>query len=177
MTHPRSARVPIARLARAGLAAILLAAAACSDDGDGSPGGGSSESSPAAIESVRERLGDRMFEFGRAHGNSDRNAHVTGINQLQLCKCGLFAWKETTSFSSNVGSFVSEDLHTGTWTLSSGGGRMVVDLKVEQSNAKNPPASKQFAVAVAGDTVQFDGVSSSDGSVASDCEEAAQQRK
>jgi hypothetical protein len=167
----------VAKLPTVLLAACLLSASACDGGDSAGEGGSGGAASAASLDSMRERLGDRMFEFGSAHGNSARDAHVTGINQLQLCKCGLAAWKETTSFSSNVGSFTSEDLHTGTWKLSSAGGQVIVDLKVEQSNAKNPPDSKQFAVAVVGDTVHFDGASAREGSVAEDCEVAAQQRR
>lgn len=173
---PRRKAIALVRVvvASTALGLALTAIPGCSDDGDASSPSASGSSSSAALDSIRQRLNDRIFEFGRSSGNSDRNAHLTGIHQLQLCKVGRFGWKETTSFSSSVGSMTSESLHQGTWTLQSVDGQVVVDLKVESSTAKNPPDSQRFFVTVGDDGVRFDGASTTqEGDATADCEAAA----
>jgi hypothetical protein len=156
------------------VAAWFMCACCLTSCGDG---GGDGAATAADLETLRARLSDRLFEFGRASGNSDRNAFLTGIHQLQLCRAGIFAWKETTSFSSSVGGMTSEDMHTGTWTLRTDGGAVIVDLAIEHSSAKSPPANPWFRVTVEGGVVSFDGATASDGDVAADCAEGARERR
>lgn len=152
--------------------AALLAGCGDSDSEGGTAGG----AVPAAqLDSIRERLGDRMFEFGRAQHNSDRNAHSTGLHRLGLCKSGLFSWDERIMFSSSVGSFDTNDHHEGTWTLGSAAGQAVVDLKVERSTGKNPPAARRFVVTIAGDAIRFDGVAATESDLADACARAASE--
>jgi len=155
------------------LLVLLVFAIGCSDSS-----GGGGAASQASLDLIRERLKDRLFEFGRSSGNSDRNAFVTGYNQLQLCGVGLFALKETRSFSSSVGSMTSESMSYGTWTLRTIGAGAVVDLVIERSTEKNPPAAKQFRVEIVGEGVRFDGnATTSEGDVSADCAEAAAQQE
>jgi hypothetical protein len=161
-----------ARIVAACAVFLAVCASGCSDEDGGSSGGG------ADLEAVRARLKDRLFEFGISSGNRDSNAFVTGVNQLQLCGIGLFALKEKTSFSSNVGSMQSEAMHYGTWKLVSAGGAAVVELTIERSSENNPPGSKQFRVEIAGDVVRFDGnATMGEADMTADCEVAAQERR
>lgn len=172
MAHGGSVMLAAMRLRLTATIVVLttLAASSCSDGGGSSAGGG------ADLDAMRARLKDRLFEFGRSSGNSDRNAFLTGVNQLQLCGAGLFALKEMTSFSSNVGSSSSEAMHYGTWTLSRAGGAAIVELKIERSSENDPPSSKQFHVEIVGDGVRFDGnETTSEGDVSADCALAARE--
>jgi hypothetical protein len=160
------------------LGGLVVAASlgGCSDASDES-GSAAAGVSQATLDSVRQRLGDRLFEFGHSSGNSDRNAYVTGVDQLQLCRAGIFGLKETTSFSSSVGSMTSETMHYGTWTLRGEGGVIIVDLKIDRSTDKDPPASKQYAVQIVDDAVRIDGKAvMSEHDMTSDCASAQENR-
>jgi hypothetical protein len=162
------------------LGVLLMAGiVSCSRRQDG-PGSSESTVRPgtaaSALDPVRQRLGDRIFQFGSSRGNSDRNAFMTGINQLQLCAFGRFGLKEIVSFSSSMGDTTTEHVHDGTWSLSSDRGQVVLDLKVERSTADEPPRGMQFVVTVSGERVSFDGHAAEESDVTADCEVARRGR-
>ncbi|MFO0837306.1 MAG: hypothetical protein U1D55_02175 [Phycisphaerae bacterium] len=109
-----------------------------------------SASDAQAIAALTEALKNTRSEFGRASGNSDNNAFVTGTNELFLCASGRFDLRETTIFSSQFGStFTSEDDTVGTWAIVMlAPNTPAIELRVEDSTNRNSPAVRQIAITV-----------------------------
>lgn len=122
---------------------------------DLSPAGGDGLSSPERQDDVQQQVPDidfkplldnRLFEFGSAIGNSNRDSFSTAVTTLELCAFGRFGMKELTSFTSSVGDFSSEELSNGTWRVTQIQGVDVIELTIESSTDSNAPAQKVFAV-------------------------------
>lgn len=141
---------------------------------DDSSGGAADNS--AALAAIRAALADQLFHFASSSGNSDNNAFVTGVTDLQLCDFGRFGMREFTSFASSVGDFSSEHFLSGTWAVQESGGSVFVVLTVEQSTRQNEDAQRALLLQQdrAG-TFLFDGAAADSENVAADCAAAAQQ--
>jgi hypothetical protein len=129
----------------------------------------------AALQRIRTRLNDRVFEFASASGNSDNDAFVTGVTDLELCSLGRFRMREFTSFTSSVGDFSSEEFSDGTWSLQIAAGQAVIQLQIESSTDTRSPSSRQFVVAVDSQTasVLIAGQPTQEDDAAADCAAAA----
>lgn len=139
-------------------------------------GGGAPSTDSATLAAIQTQLADRIFHFARSSGNSDNNAFVTGVNDLELCGFGRFGFREFTSFTSSVGDFSSEDLSNGTWTLRAAGGDVFVVLSIEQSTDENAPASRELLLQTDGaGNFAFNGSAADSEDAAADCAAAEQQ--
>lgn len=132
-------------------------------------------SEPQVSQAAIDALGDKVFSFSGSSGNSDNNAFVTSVTDLQLCRFGKFAIRETTSFSSNIGGQFSTTNSIGSWTVLEQGGRFGLRLTIEQSENPNFVGEQFMEVTFANNNVFFDGNRADVSDASADC--AAAERE
>lgn len=147
-------------------------------DGTPSAGAAAPPSTPSATPVISQEavdaLGDKFFSFGSSSGNSDNNAFVTGTTELQLCRFGKFGMRETTIFSSSIGTFDSTSNSLGSWTVLQQRGRLVLRLTIEQTNDSNPVAEQNFELVFNNGGVSFDGSQADVSDATAECAAAEQ---
>ncbi|MFN0136048.1 MAG: hypothetical protein ACKVS9_08025 [Phycisphaerae bacterium] len=132
-------------------------------------------SEPQASQAAIDALGDKVFSFSSSSGNSDNNAFVTSVTDLQLCRFGKFAIRETTSFSSDIGGQFSTTNSIGSWTVLEQGGRFGLRLTIEQSENPNFIGEQFMEVSFGNGNVFFNGNRADVSDASADC--AAAERE
>lgn len=122
------------------------------------------------LDGIRAALEDRVHTSNSFEANSDSDIFLNGETNLQLCAFGRFGMREFSIFSTEFGSFESEDFSNGTWTLVAENGRAVLTLTIEQSTNERAPASRSFIAQVdAGGRVLLNGNVAQSTDAAADC--------
>jgi hypothetical protein len=108
--------------------------------------GGGATLDAATLQQITQFLGDKLLTLGSSFGNSDNNAFVTSSDELFLCAVGQALFRETTIFSSSVGSSESVDETFGTWRVISRGGAPFIELTVQQTSRNDVGATLLFEI-------------------------------
>lgn len=107
---------------------------------------GSQELDAATLQQITDFLGNKLLTLGSSFGNSDNNAFLTSSDELFLCAVGQALFRETTIFSSSVGSNESVDETFGTWRVISRGGSAFIELTVQQTTRTDLGSTLLFEI-------------------------------